>query len=48
MRLVTRGDLDELTAAVLITEMEEVDEILLAVCRTIRAEAKIWMLETRF
>jgi hypothetical protein len=29
MRLVTRGDLDGLTAAVLITEMEEVDEILL-------------------
>ncbi len=29
MRLVTRGDLDGLTAAVLITEMEQVDEILL-------------------
>ena len=29
MRLVTRGDLDGLTAAILITEMEQVDEILL-------------------
>ncbi len=29
MRLVTRGDLDGLTAAVLITEMEQIDEILL-------------------
>ena len=29
MRLVTRGDLDGLTASVLITEMEQVDEILL-------------------
>ena len=29
MRLVTRGDLDGLTAAVLISEMEQVDEILL-------------------
>ena len=29
MRLVTRGDLDGLTASVLITEMEEIDEILL-------------------
>ena len=29
MRLVTRGDLDELTASVLITEMEAVNEILL-------------------
>lgn len=29
MRLVTRGDLDGLTAAVLISEMEDVDEILL-------------------
>ena len=29
MRLVTRGDLDGLTASILITEMEEVDEILL-------------------
>ncbi len=29
MRLVTRGDLDGLTAAILITEMEQIDEILL-------------------
>ncbi len=29
MRLVTRGDLDGLTAAILISEMEQVDEILL-------------------
>lgn len=29
MRLVTRGDLDGLTAAILLTEMEEVDEIIL-------------------
>jgi len=29
MRLVTRGDLDGLTAAILITEMEQVDDILL-------------------
>jgi hypothetical protein len=29
MRLITRGDLDGLTASILITEMEEIDEILL-------------------
>lgn len=29
MRLVTRGDLDGLTAAILLSEVEEVDEIIL-------------------
>ena len=31
MRLVTRGDMDGLTCAVLITETEKVDEIVLVV-----------------